>query len=96
MRRRVFITLLGTSVAALPLAVNAQQARKVPLVGVLMPFEKGDEEGERSHDARNRGRGAYTRGEDEQFLCSRPLRAQSRVICAREERRSDRAAEPGC
>src|SRR5262249_11180271 len=45
-RRREFITLVS-SAAMWPLAVRAQQARKMPLVGVLMPFEKGDEEGER-------------------------------------------------
>ena len=34
---------------------RAQQARKMPLVGVLMPFEKGDEEGERRRNAFEKG-----------------------------------------
>ena len=46
MRRREFITVLG-SIAMWPLASRAQQAQKSPLVGVLKPFEKGYEEGER-------------------------------------------------
>jgi hypothetical protein len=32
----------------------------------------------------------------ERFLCSRPPRAQSRVICARGKGRFDCAAQPGC
>src|SRR5260370_15665734 len=54
MRRREFITLIGSLSALRPFAALAQ-ARNVPLVGVLMPFEKGDEEGERRQNAFQNG-----------------------------------------
>jgi putative ABC transport system substrate-binding protein len=54
MRRREFITVAGAAIGW-PLAVRAQQARKEPLVGALMPFEKGDEEGERRQSAFQNG-----------------------------------------
>jgi hypothetical protein len=34
---------------------RAQQAQKAPLVGALMPFEKGDEEAERRQSAFQNG-----------------------------------------
>ena len=55
MRRREFVTLIGGAVAVWPPLALAQQARKVPLVGVLMPFEKGDEEAERRQSAFQNG-----------------------------------------
>jgi putative ABC transport system substrate-binding protein len=42
MRRRDFIVVLGSAVAARPLAARAQQAGPVPLVGVLMNFAESD------------------------------------------------------
>src|SRR5262249_27533792 len=55
MRRREFITLIGSLSIVWPSVARGQQAQKVPLVGVLMPFEKGDEEAERRQSAFQNG-----------------------------------------
>jgi ABC-type uncharacterized transport system substrate-binding protein len=86
MRRREFITLLGGA-ASWPLAARAQQARKVHLIGALMPFDEGDKEGERRRNAFEKGL------EEFGWTTKQNIRIEYRWVGANRDRIRDSAIE---
>jgi putative ABC transport system substrate-binding protein len=85
-RRRTFITLLG-SAAAWPLAASAQQLEPTRRLGVLMPFEAQDPFGREIISALREG--VQERG----WADGRNIRIDERWIGGDDERRSTYAAE---
>src|SRR5262249_2336407 len=87
MQRRSFLTLLGTSAAAWPLAARAQQDGRVRRIGVLMNLPADDPEGQ----TRN---AAFLQGLQEAGWSSgRPLRIEYRWAAGETDRFRRYAAE---
>jgi putative ABC transport system substrate-binding protein len=84
MRRRDFITLLGGGAAAWPLAVSAQQMRRV---GVFMDLAEGDPEGQARVAALKRGL------QDLGWIEGRNLRIETRWAAGEAARMKPLAAE---
>jgi hypothetical protein len=60
MKRREFITLLGASAAAWPLAAHAQQGERMRRIGVLMGWSESDPESKRFIEAARRAEAEET------------------------------------